>query len=113
MDQGVIEKLQRIYRKQAFRRLLLTENDEESVATFAKKLTLKDSFYMLAEAWNSLEGQSLKNAWDKLQPDLGEKHFNDDHKLPQCFSNCGARPLGGAVTLRWWREHIENKRFKK
>ncbi|GFV34070.1 hypothetical protein TNCV_3979181 [Trichonephila clavipes] len=36
---------------------------------------------MLAEAWDSLERQSLKNAWNKLWPGLeGEKDFNDDHR---------------------------------
>ncbi|GFS91851.1 alpha-2 adrenergic receptor [Trichonephila clavipes] len=37
------------------RRLLLAENDEESVAAFAEKLDMKDACYMLAEAWDSLE----------------------------------------------------------
>ncbi|GFV44512.1 jerky-like protein [Trichonephila clavipes] len=59
-------------RKQVLRRLLLAENNEESVAAFSEKLTC----YMLAEAWDSLERQSLKNAWNKLWPDLeGEKDF--------------------------------------
>ncbi|GFU93390.1 chitin synthase chs-2 [Trichonephila clavipes] len=34
-----------------------------------------------AEAWDSLERQSLKNAGNKLWPDLeGEKDFDDDHR---------------------------------
>ncbi|GFX22350.1 hypothetical protein TNCV_1815511 [Trichonephila clavipes] len=81
MDQCVIEMFKRIYREQVLRRLLLEENDEESVATFAEKLNMKDSCYMLAEAWDSLERQSPKNVWNKLWPDLeGEKDFNDDHR---------------------------------
>ncbi|GFT64241.1 uncharacterized protein TNCV_5134111, partial [Trichonephila clavipes] len=33
------------------------------------------------EAWDSLERRSLKNAWDKLCPDLErERDFNDNHK---------------------------------
>ncbi|GFT71823.1 DDE-1 domain-containing protein [Trichonephila clavipes] len=55
MDQCIIENLKRIYRKQDLRRLLLAENDEESVAAFAEKLNMKDVCYMLAEAWDSLE----------------------------------------------------------
>ncbi|GFW44517.1 uncharacterized protein TNCV_4389761 [Trichonephila clavipes] len=36
---------------------------------------------MLAEAWDSLKRQSLKNVWNKLWPDLeGEKDFNDDYR---------------------------------
>ncbi|GFY10206.1 hypothetical protein TNCV_2628851 [Trichonephila clavipes] len=41
---------------------------------------MKDTCYMLAEALDSLERQSLKNAWNKPWPDLeGKKDFNDDH----------------------------------
>ncbi|GFT07582.1 jerky-like protein [Trichonephila clavipes] len=81
MNQGVILKLKTFYRKLVFRRLLLAENDEENVAAFAKKLYMKDAGYMLAEAWDSLERQGLKNAWNKLWPDLeGEKEFNDPRR---------------------------------
>ncbi|GFU22988.1 uncharacterized protein TNCV_3946621 [Trichonephila clavipes] len=39
---------------------------------------MKDACYMLAVAWDSLERQSLKNAWNKLWPHLkSEKDFND------------------------------------
>ncbi|GFV79762.1 hypothetical protein TNCV_1725871 [Trichonephila clavipes] len=55
MDKGVTEKLKRIYIKQVLRRLLLAENDEESVVDFAEKLNIKDAFYMLTESWDSLK----------------------------------------------------------
>ncbi|GFX81502.1 jerky-like protein [Trichonephila clavipes] len=81
VDQGIIEKLKRIYRKQVLRRLLLAENNKESVASFAEKLNMKDACNILAEVWYSFERQSLKNAWNKLWPDLeAEKDFNDSHK---------------------------------
>ncbi|PRD34024.1 UNVERIFIED_CONTAM: Jerky-like protein [Trichonephila clavipes] len=68
------------YRKQVFRRILLADYDEENVTAFAEKLNRKDACYMLAEAWDSLERLSMKNAWNKLWPDLeGEKNSNDDH----------------------------------
>ncbi|GFS82018.1 hypothetical protein TNCV_1790861 [Trichonephila clavipes] len=36
--------------------------------------------YFFEQCGDSLERQSLKNAWNKLWPDFeGEKHFNDDH----------------------------------
>ncbi|GFU75644.1 uncharacterized protein TNCV_2863581 [Trichonephila clavipes] len=42
---------------------------------------MKDTCYMLAVAWDSLERQSLKKAWNRLWPDLkGEKYFNNDHR---------------------------------
>ncbi|GFX31895.1 uncharacterized protein TNCV_3408101 [Trichonephila clavipes] len=42
---------------------------------------MTDACYMLAVAWDSLERQSPKNAWNKLRPELeGEKDGNDDHR---------------------------------
>ncbi|GFW23046.1 HTH CENPB-type domain-containing protein [Trichonephila clavipes] len=74
-------KSSRICRKQVLRRLLLAENDEESVPAFAEKLNKKNACYMLAEVWNSLERHNLKNAWNKLWPHLEhKKDFNDDHR---------------------------------
>ncbi|GFV61878.1 HTH CENPB-type domain-containing protein [Trichonephila clavipes] len=81
MDKCVIQKLKKIYGKQVLQILLLAEKDEENVAAFAEKLNMKDACNMLAETWDSLERQSLKNAWNKLWPELeGEEDFNDDHR---------------------------------
>ncbi|GFT83433.1 hypothetical protein TNCV_232121 [Trichonephila clavipes] len=68
-------------------RLLLAENDEESVAAFAEKLNMKDAFYILAEAWDSLERQSLKNAWNKLRPDLEEESDPVDDEMDEDEDN--------------------------
>ncbi|XP_028147821.1 jerky protein homolog-like [Diabrotica virgifera virgifera] len=73
MDQGVIEKMKRSYRKQLLRRLLLAEKDEESVIEFVKKVNLKDCIYMLADAWESLTETNLQRAWRKLWPYEEEK----------------------------------------
>ena len=68
MDQGVIEKMKRVYRKRMLRRLLLAERDEESVLQFVKNLSLKDAIYMVADGWGSLTDDNLKNAWKTLWP---------------------------------------------
>ena len=61
MDQGVIETFKRLYRKQMLRRLILAdENDEETMISFHKNITLKDCCYMAAESWNSLDVSTLK-----------------------------------------------------
>lgn len=79
MDQGVIEKLKRMYRKQMLRRLLLAEDDAESVVEFSKKLNLKDSCYMLADSWDLLTRENLKKAWNKLWPeDSGTQEHNEN-----------------------------------
>ena len=60
MDQGVIEKLKRLYKKQILRRLLQVENDQESVVAFSKLLNLKDCCCMLAESWELMTEGNLK-----------------------------------------------------
>ncbi|XP_060845567.1 jerky protein homolog-like [Rhopalosiphum padi] len=67
MDQGVIEKLKRIYRKQILRHLLLADS-VKNVASFYNNFNLKDACYMLAESWQSITTQNIKNAWNKLWP---------------------------------------------
>lgn len=77
MDQGVIETFKRLYRKELLRRLLLNgDEDEESVITLFKKINLKDSAYMAAEAWNSVSAVTLKKAWNKILSDI-ETEEND------------------------------------
>lgn len=81
MDQGVIVKMKKIYRKQLLRRLLLTENDEESVVHCIKKMNIKDSIYMLSDAWDTLTKTNLQRAWNKLWPEeqsAGEEDVNDN-----------------------------------
>ena len=59
MDQGVIEKLKRLYKKQFLQHLLLADDDQESVVAFSKKLNLKDCCCMLAESWGIDEGRQF------------------------------------------------------
>lgn len=66
MDQGIIVKCKKLYRKQVLQRLLIAERDEDSVITFSKQLNLKDCCHMLADSWDSLTKENLKNGWNKL-----------------------------------------------
>lgn len=84
MDQGVIEKLKRMYRKQILRRLLLAEdNTEDSVVLFSKALNLKHCSYMLADAWDSLTEKNLKNSWNKLWPPSVESEQETVEEIPR------------------------------
>nr|XP_046472573.1 jerky protein homolog-like [Neodiprion pinetum] len=68
-DQGVIEKLKRLYRKQILRRLLHEDDiTEECGISFSKSLNLKHACYMLADSWESLTGNNLSNTWKKVWP---------------------------------------------
>lgn len=83
MDQGVIEKLKRLYRKQVLRRLLLEDGTEGSVVAFSKALNLKHCCYMIADAWDSLTKDNLQNAWKKLwtlseEPEVEEENINSE-----------------------------------
>ena len=60
MDQGVIETFKRYYRKELLRKLLLEEEEEESLIRNHKKIDLKDAFYMIGAAWESVKEQNLK-----------------------------------------------------
>ena len=67
MDQGIIEKLKRLYRKLVLRRLLLVENEgNDSVVNFSKTINLKDACFTLADALDSLTKHKVMNAWKKL-----------------------------------------------
>ncbi|KAI4460851.1 hypothetical protein MML48_5g00002327 [Holotrichia oblita] len=61
-------KTKQTLKKLVLRRLHLSENDRQSVVAFAKKLHLKDSCHMLADAWDSLTVTNLQNAWKKSWP---------------------------------------------
>ncbi|XP_046608787.1 jerky protein homolog-like [Neodiprion virginianus] len=68
-DQGVIEKLKRLYRKQILRRLLHEDDiTEECGISFSKSLNLKHACYMLADSWESLTEDNLSNTWKKVWP---------------------------------------------
>uniref|UniRef100_A0A1B6KPH3 DDE-1 domain-containing protein n=1 Tax=Graphocephala atropunctata TaxID=36148 RepID=A0A1B6KPH3_9HEMI len=62
----VIEIINRHYRKQ-FLRKLLVEGKEKGVLANHKKLNLKDCPYMVAEAWSLVKAVILRCAWNKLK----------------------------------------------
>ena len=76
MDQGVVEKMKGMYKKDVLRRLLLAE-DEEGVIIFLKKLNLKDCCYMVADAWNTLTPMILRKAWNKLVGEIEDEENVD------------------------------------
>ncbi|GFV86966.1 hypothetical protein TNCV_2199171 [Trichonephila clavipes] len=77
MDQGVIKKLKRIYRRQVLRRLLSAENDEESVAAFAENLNMKDTCYIRSQNFKNAMKKMYKPGWHAMQKD-GFQMLNDD-----------------------------------
>ncbi|XP_043263621.1 jerky protein homolog-like [Colletes gigas] len=82
MDQGVIEKTKRLYRKNLLTKILLEEN--QNVVQFVKHITLKDCCNIINETWISLTRDNLRNAWRKLLRDneveVPERRSRDDEE---------------------------------
>ena len=69
MDQDVIEKMKRMYRKEMLRKLLILDESEEGVLSACKKYNINDCCYMLRDAWKCLTQDNLSRAWEKLLVD--------------------------------------------
>lgn len=63
MDQSIVNKLKRNFKKNILRRLLLAPENEEGVVEYSNKLTLKECCYIMADAWNSLSEENMKQSW--------------------------------------------------
>ncbi|GBM02529.1 Jerky [Araneus ventricosus] len=72
MDQGIIQNLKMIYRKNFMRRLI---NVEGTLTEFQSSFTIKDAIYGLASSWNAVKPRTLRRGWRKL---LFVTHFCSD-----------------------------------
>lgn len=72
MDQLIIESLERYYRKNLLRCLLIADDNNARVLRFDKKLDSKDRIYVLNKAWEKLTCNimthvaTLKRTWNRL-----------------------------------------------
>jgi hypothetical protein len=62
--QGIIETLEKLYRKILLRRLLFCDGDRDDVLSFYANSEGCD--YMLADSWSSVKAETLHKAWRKL-----------------------------------------------
>lgn len=62
MDQGVIETMKRLYRKEVMMNLL----DEVDLMKFWKSFTIKDAIFTVANAWNGVKETNFKRAFYKI-----------------------------------------------
>ena len=84
MDQGVIEKMKRMYRKEMLRKLLITDESEEGVLSACRKFNIKDCCYMLTDAWKCFTQDNLSRAWEKLLVDKEREGRQDKLQVDQC-----------------------------
>jgi hypothetical protein len=95
MDQGVIETFRRLYRKELLRKLLLTDEDEESVIKMYKKIFLKDACYMISSSWSELKNVTLERAWLKLFPPKHNQTANHLSPMKQVLKK----------SCIWWKQY--------
>lgn len=63
MDQGVIETMKRLYRKDLMMNLLLEKVD---MLMFWKTLTIKDAIFALARSWEGVKESTIRRAFFKI-----------------------------------------------
>ncbi|XP_044763923.1 jerky protein homolog-like [Coccinella septempunctata] len=79
MDQSVIETMKRHYRRQLLRKLLIEgAEDEELVFENHSKINLKDSCYMVAEAWSLVTAVTLRQSEENEKQEYGEDDDDED-----------------------------------
>lgn len=67
MDQGVIAKMKKMFRKNLVKALILEEaTSETSVIDLAKKQTLKDCCYRVSSSWDAINVRDVRNAWNRI-----------------------------------------------
>lgn len=75
MDQGVIEKLKKVYRKYFLREFLINESTEATQLEFLKGWNILKCLLYTAKAWETLTADNLRKAWKNLFP----VHFASDN----------------------------------
>lgn len=82
MDQGVLEKIKKVYKKQMLSELVEDEG-VHGVMAVLKSFNVKTVVYMIAEAWNQVERATLIKSWKKLWPgvcDLPENKMEEEEE---------------------------------
>lgn len=67
MDQGVIEKLKRIYKKH-FLRVILTAETAEDVQKLLKSLDILKCCHLISDAWDEVTEIVIKDSWKNIFP---------------------------------------------
>ncbi|GFV63609.1 tigger transposable element-derived protein 2 [Trichonephila clavipes] len=113
MDQGVLQKLKQIYRKQFLRTLI--EDDTVSLVAKIKQTNMKDVVYWSAESWENVTDQTLIKFWKKLWPTLEyaeNQPENDVTSLLQLVQTIpGCEEAGERDINEWMEEDGETAEF--
>ena len=68
MDQGILQAAKNCYKRKLLQRVITSQDTEttQSLKEIVKKLTVKDSIYMIADAWKEASAESIFKAFSKL-----------------------------------------------
>lgn len=66
MDQGVLENIKRLYKRDLLLRLLSEENERLNIAEFTKMLNILDAVLMCTKSWKEVEEATIARSWRKL-----------------------------------------------
>jgi len=82
MDQGVLEKIKKLYKKEMLCKLV-EDHGEHGVVDILKSFNVKTVIYMIAEAWDQVERKTLIKSWKNLWPAvinlLGNSIEDEEH----------------------------------
>lgn len=92
MDQGVIETMKRLYRKNLMMQML----GEEDYMKFWKSLNLRDAIYAVARAWEKVKESNIKHAFYKIMT-LEETDIEDDQLNDEELSNENIASLASSI----------------
>ncbi|XP_053949972.1 jerky protein homolog-like [Anastrepha ludens] len=87
MDQGIIECMKRLYKKQLLRKLLLADENEEGTLIYHKNINIKDCCYMVADAWTSVKAITLKRAWNKINGISTQQQIQEEKENAELKNN--------------------------
>ncbi|XP_012264382.2 jerky protein homolog-like [Athalia rosae] len=74
MDQGVIETMKRLYRRNLMTNLI----DDSDLLSFWKSFNIKEAIYAVACAWNGVKSQIIERAFQKIMPATDDIEVQND-----------------------------------
>lgn len=67
MNQGIIEKLKKVYKKK-FLRVILTAESAKEIPRLLKSFDILKCIYFISEAWGKVTESDIKNGWRNIFP---------------------------------------------